>query len=354
MSENTSVDCIIVGMGLAGSAMAVQLINAGKTIAVFDQPEKNTSSRVAAGLFNPVTGNKMVKTWLADKIFPYLHEFYSRVEELTGKTFFYPMPLYRPFISVAEQNEWMGRSADDGYKDVIADVFTAPAFEGVHNPFGGLLLKQCGYVNTTGFIDSVTALVQTKNVYRETRFDPSMLIFRDDGVQYEGITASKIIFCEGHHVSENPWFNGVQIRGLKGEIIHIKSTLNKDVIINRGVYMVPSGDAFLFKIGSTYNQHDKTEGVTTEARLELEEKMKDLIQLPYQITGQEWGIRPTTADRRPILGAHPKFKNLLIFNGLGTKGVSLAPYFSKILFQWIENGSPLHKEVDVTRYKLLY
>jgi glycine/D-amino acid oxidase-like deaminating enzyme len=78
------------------------------------------------------------------------------------------------------------------------------------------------------------------------------------------------------------------------------------------------------------------------------------MQFPYQIIGQEWGMRPTTADRRPVLGQHPEFNQLLVFNGLGTKGVSLAPYFSHTLVQWMEKGIPLHKAVDVTRYKLLY
>jgi glycine oxidase len=44
---------------------------------------------------------------------------------------------------------------------------------------------------------------------------------------------------------------------------------------------------------------------------------------------------------------------LIIFNGLGTKGVSLAPYFSDILVRQLENGVPLTKEVDVTRFKVL-
>jgi glycine oxidase len=354
MSQQITADYIIVGMGLAGSSIAVQLINAGKTVAVIDAPAENRSSRVAAGLFNPVTGNNMVKTWLADQLFPYLHEFYCGLENTTGTKFFFPTPLYRPFVSIEEQNEWMGRSADEHYSPVIDRIYTDPAFDYVRNPFGGLMLKQCGYVNTVGFMNAVRSMVQHRGVYREARFDYSALRIHDDHVHYEGITASRIVFCEGYQSVLNPWFKDVPIRGLKGEVIHIKSVIQKDVILNRGVYIVPANEPSQFKVGSTYNWKDKTMEISLPGRLEIEEKLKDLVQLPYEVIGQEWGIRPTTADRKPVLGAHPKFSRLVIFNGLGTKGVSLAPYFSQALFQWLEVGSPLKKEVDVSRFKLLY
>ncbi|HEX6890914.1 MAG TPA: FAD-dependent oxidoreductase, partial [Chryseolinea sp.] len=95
---------IILGHGLAGASIAVQLLKHGKKILVIDKPSPTTASRVAAGLFNPITGRKMVKSWLADKLFPFLHQYYREVETLTACKFFYPMPVYRPFISIEEQN----------------------------------------------------------------------------------------------------------------------------------------------------------------------------------------------------------------------------------------------------------
>src|SRR5688572_337382 len=112
MSDTIRVDFIIVGQGLAGSAVALQLINRGKKILVIDRPIANSSSRVAVGLFNPITGRNLVKTWLADQLFPCFHRFYRDAETLTGKKFFHSLPLYRPFGSIEEQNEWMAKSAD--------------------------------------------------------------------------------------------------------------------------------------------------------------------------------------------------------------------------------------------------
>jgi S-adenosylmethionine synthetase len=65
-------------------------------------------------------------------------------------------------------------------------------------------------------------------------------------------------------------------------------------------------------------------------------KLEELVSFPFQIISQEWGMRPTTRDRKPIMGAHPEDPSVIIFNGLGTKGVSLSPYLSPNLVAWLE------------------
>ena len=127
-------DYIILGHGLAGASIAIQLLKRGKKILVIDNPSPTTASRVAAGLFNPITGRKMVKSWMADKLFPYLHQYYSEVEALTGRKFFYPMPVYRPFISVEEQNEWMAKSIEPSFQPYIQNIFTAPVISRSEGP----------------------------------------------------------------------------------------------------------------------------------------------------------------------------------------------------------------------------
>jgi glycine oxidase len=319
--NRTNVDYIIVGQGLAGSCLAFQLIKAGKRFLVIDEPEKNSSTTVAAGLFNPVTGQNLVKTWLCDIIHPYLLKFYAEVEKLSGKKFLYVMPLYRPFGTIEEQNEWMGRSVDPEYLSVLEQIHTQPALEGIKDPLGGLVLKQSGFIKTTVFLDAIRSLVCRENLYYQERFDPSKLqIAGDETIVYDQVQAAAVIFCEGTRIAENPWFGNVPVKPLKGETILIKSPFEKHVIVNRGVYMVPGSDAGEWVIGSTYNLKDKSQGITESGRAELERKLKDLMSIPYRITAQKWGARPTTNDRRPVLGQHPTHKQFFIFNGLGTKG----------------------------------
>ena len=69
------IDFLLIGQGLAGSALGYRLKKAGKKIKLIDLPSENKSSRVAAGLYNPVTGRKMVKTWNADLLSPEIQPF---------------------------------------------------------------------------------------------------------------------------------------------------------------------------------------------------------------------------------------------------------------------------------------
>src|SRR5689334_13087073 len=108
-----SVDYIIVGLGIAGATLALQLRKRNKSVVIFDEPFEHQASRVAAGLFNPITGKMMLRTWNADKLFPYLHKFYREAEHTTGEKFFYPTSICIPFVSVEEQNNWMIKSEEE-------------------------------------------------------------------------------------------------------------------------------------------------------------------------------------------------------------------------------------------------
>jgi glycine/D-amino acid oxidase-like deaminating enzyme len=347
--NNKVVDYLLVGLGLAGACVAVHLLKKKKKIAIIDFPDTQSATRVAAGLFNPVTGKNLSFTWLAGALFPYLNSFYQESEQLTGKRFFFPMPVYRPFVSAGEQNEWMSEvSKASAY---VEKVFLSPSFETqVINPYGGLLLKQCGYLDTTAFLSAIRSWVNNDGLLVEELFDENDVTLYDDDIMYRGIKARKLILCQGISVNRSKFFSWLPVQPLKGEVLQLRTDEVVPRIYNRGVYVVPG----VWKAGATYNRTDLTPGPTACARDELTAGLNSLIGFPYEISGQLWGVRPTVPDRRPIIGAHPEFKNIVVFNGLGTKGVSLAPYFSNQLVQWLENGLVLNNAVAVQRYKSLY
>ncbi len=345
------VDYIIVGQGLAGSAVAMQLLKHQKRIVVFDEPAANVSSRIAAGLFNPVTGKKMARTWLADELFPYLATYYREVESLTGSRFFYPMPIYRPFVSVEEQNEWMARSADSAYRDYIQEASVSSLDPALNDHFGGLLLKQSGYLDTTAYVSAITRKIAAEGKYIAGKFNSAEVVIADDNIRYGDIVARRLIFCTGVHIEH--WFSWLPITPLKGETITIAASIPGDMIVNRGVYIVPEKRAGMWRVGSTYFFHDSQPNPTKEGREELERKLKALMNAGFEVVDHQWGFRPTTPDRRPVIGKHPEYP-VYILNGLGTKGISLAPYFSRVMVHWLENSGALHKEVDIERFKSLY
>lgn len=313
-----------------------------------DQYDEHSATQVAAGLFNPITGRLMTKTWKADVLFPYLHEFYQEAEQFTGQQFFYPMPLYRPFISVKEQNEWMGKSTNVELAEYIDKVHLTPIDRAlVKDEYGGLSLKRCGYLDTVKFTRAIRNVIEHQATLLEEIFNESALTFNPSGVEYKGMRADKIIFCQGVQSLSGKLFSWLPIRPLKGETLSIQTDHITSSIYNRGVYVVPG----IWKVGATYQANDLTQSVTDRARLELIEKLNELVSFPHKIVTQSWGMRPTTPDRKPILGSHPNHPEVVVFNGLGTKGVSLAPYFSGVLAAWLENKALIDKEVDIERYK---
>lgn len=344
----TKVDYILVGQGLAGSCLALRLLKEGKQLVVFDEPARNRSSQVAAGLFNPITGKVMSKTWLADELFRELFSFYREAERDLGESFFFPQPLYRPFLSAEEQNEWMGKSAGQSFKEYVQRITVKKTYKQCHDPFGGILLATCGYLDVPAFLDSVRNRLRALQAFREERFDFSALQTGDDHVTYGDRTADKIIFCHGIHAAHQ-----LPIRLLKGETLTIELEEEPEVIFNRGVYVVPTRARNTYKVGATYETKNLAEGPTVAGRAELEQKLKELISIPYRVTEHDWGFRPTVPDRRPLLGRHPDLKNVVIFNGLGTKGVSLAPYFSAQLASWLLGRGEIQPEVNINRFKSL-
>ncbi|MEQ8303336.1 MAG: FAD-dependent oxidoreductase [Cyclobacteriaceae bacterium] len=347
------VDYIIVGLGLAGACLAHQLIRLKRRIVVYDLPERNRASTIAAGLYNPVTGKGIVKTWLADELFPYLKKFYREVEQDCDEKLLYETPLYTPFLSVEEQNEWMAKSEDPSFADYIVAVYTSSRFDQVNDPLGGLLLSNCGHVDVPKFLNYTRDLLISSNSYRQQEFLDQKMAFDNESIMYKDVQADHIVFCRGIHQLESPLFEGIPLKPLKGEVLNLKVTEPLKCIYNRGIYVIET-EAQHCKVGATYELQRLSHDITMKAQTELESKTRSLLKLPFRITHQDWGIRPSTTDRRPLIGVHPDHKNVWIFNGLGTKGVSLAPFFSHQLAKRMEGMGDLDKEANITRVKPLY
>jgi glycine oxidase len=192
--------------------------------------------------------------------------------------------------------------------------------------------------------------LQLENLLQKEAFDYSEIIFEENFIKYKNIKAKHIVFAEGFGMHANPFFNYLPLDGTKGELFVIKAPLlNLDVIVNTSVFILPLGDD-LFKVGATYNWEDKTNTPTEEGKQELIDRIKEIITCDFEIVSHFAGVRPTVKDRRPLLGTHPNHAALHILNGLGTRGVMLAPAMALDLFEHIEKGKPLDKTIDIRRF----
>jgi glycine oxidase len=348
----TSVDYILVGQGIAGTCLAYRLIKAGFSVVVIDAFQSNSSTRVAAGIINPVTGRKIVKSWLAKELLAEAASFYNEMEELLDIKIYFPIPIYRVFASVIEQNQWFERGEELDNHDFLSDVIY-PNWASMPTPFGMGIIKQGAWVNTTVLMDGFRNWLKQQSALLEENFDPLQIEFEPE-LNYKGISAKGIIFCEGPNAIHNPYFKYLPFNLAKGEVMKIKSDglTDLDGLVSKNGFVLPLGNG-VFNVGATYKWNDYELDISEEAFIELSDKWSKITEAPFELMEHKAGIRPTVKDRKPFIGVHPFHPNLYIFNGMGTKGISLAPYFSKIFLRHLQSEEPLPDEVNIARYEKL-
>lgn len=340
------VDYILVGQGIAGTWLAHELIKSGHEILVINHETDKTASIKAAGIYNPITGRKMVKTWMADQLFSKLEDRYLELEHLLNEKFLHPIPIYRPFQNIEDKNDWDAKIENHEFQSFIDRIQPASiGYEGIQDELGGLIVKKSGYVDLPLLISSFRKLLISKGLYQSEMFDYQKVTFKE-GVNYGEIEANKIIFCEGP-IAKNPFWNDLPFKLVRGELIDIECRLNTKHIINRGVFMIPK-DGY-FTVGSTYDHNNLVFEPQPESILNLKQRLSKLYSGDYRIMDERAGVRPATFDRKPFIGLHPKFETLGIFNGFGTKGVSLTPYFASHFADFLTRQTTIETEIDVQR-----
>ncbi|WP_400194205.1 NAD(P)/FAD-dependent oxidoreductase [Hymenobacter sp. B81] len=350
------VDYLIVGHGLAGAALAWELRRRGRRVLVLDAPRPDSASRVAAGLINPVAGKRFALSWRIAELLPAARAFYRSLEQELARPLLHEMPIRKLFSSVREQNDVLARSADGRWGDYVADpALPLPALPHIREPFGGLELRQGGWVDTTALLDGLTADGRQNGWLWPETFAPEQLVADAAGARYAGrVRARRVVFCEGAAVVRNPWFGWLPVTPNQGEVLDVDApALPSSHVLNRGAYVVPLGHGRL-RVGATYRWPPFAEGCTAEAREELSSRLRELTDAPFVVTGQRAGVRPAVRDRKPLLGVHPQWPALAVFNGLGSKGVLLAPGLAAQLAEALETGAELWPEVNILRYQTLY
>jgi glycine/D-amino acid oxidase-like deaminating enzyme len=344
------LDYIIVGSGLAGIAFAETALNENKTIIVLSDTSQK-SSIIAGGLYNPVILKRFSEVWQASEQLDLLSQFYGKLEEKLAIKLDYKMPLLRKFYSVEEQNNWFTASDKPNLSMFLSTNLITKKWDAIPSPFNFGEVLMSGYVDTSLLVDSYKQYLISKNSLLEETFNHSELIVENDYVSYKNLKAKQIVFAEGFGMLLNPFFNKLPLDGTKGELLLIKApNLNLEVIVKSSIFILPIGND-LYKVGATYNWEDKTNSPTDAGKKELIENLKELITCDFEIIEHYAGVRPTVKDRRPMLGSHPIYKNLFVLNGLGTRGVMLAPAMAKMLFNHIENDEELNPYVDIKRFK---
>ena len=341
-------DYLIVGSGLSGVMLCEVLRKRGKTFKVISNKSQQASI-VASGLYNPVVLKRFNKAWDAEKHLPIAMSAYEELELFLGIKIDYKLPIYRLFSSIEEQNNWIIASDKIPLKPYLISNIKSNSNQNIYAPYGYGEVKNTGRIDTKLLLESYSNVLNNEKLISHESFEYDKLKISKK-IVYKGIESENIIFSEGFGVRQNPFFNYLPIEGTKGELIIINAPkLNSEVIIKSSVFIIPIGKNN-YLVGSTYAWDDFNNDPTINAKNKLLNKLDKLVLCPYKVVYQRAGIRPTVIDRKPLVGQHKSHENLYILNGLGSRGVLIAPTVANALINFIEDRLPLQKEINISRF----
>ena len=343
------VDYLIVGQGISGTFLSRYLVEAGKSVVVMDDNAPFSASKIASGVINPVTGRRIVRTWMIEELLPFAEQEYQRLGDELGINLVKKVAMldFHPSLQmkeafdkrINEEQEYLHQTDEWQWK------------ENFNFYFGVNVIRPCLLIDIRSMLSSwQTYLLQQNRLLIES-FDPFQLSIGHGSINYKSISADKIIFCDGVNGVNNPFFKNLPYSLNKGEAVIAKIPgLDPKLIYKQGLSIVPWKDD-LFWIGSTYEWNFNDLFPTVSFLSKVKFFLDHFLKTPYEIVEHFASARPANVERRPFVGLHPTISAVGILNGMGTKGCSLAPFFAKQLSEWLVKAKPILPEADVKRFK---
>ena len=342
-------DTLIIGQGLSGTWLSYWLQQSGADFMVLDESKPNTATKVASGIINPVTGRRMVKTWLADELLPFANEAYR----------LFGMAIEKPLITTADMLDFFSapdrRLSFEKRAQQFESFLDWPTEEHAwlshfNYPFGYGIVSPVYQVDLQTMLAAWRLKLINDDKLIEDHYDSDHLELMPESIHYKNIKANRVIFCDGTAVMQHHFFSLLPFAINKGEALLINVPGLPINHLYKKTNVIAPWQNGLFWVGSSYNRDYTNDQPTAAFYEQTNAWLKHFLKLPFTIEDHVAALRPTTVERRPFAGMHPHYSQVGIFNGMGTKGVSLAPFFGKQLAEHILRDSPLMKEVDVKMY----
>ncbi|MBK8444915.1 MAG: FAD-binding oxidoreductase [Sphingobacteriales bacterium] len=306
------------------------------------------ASQAAAGIINPVTGRRIVKSWLADTVLPFATRTYTQLEKELQISFFQPLPFLCLYEKTEEKNDFLIKSGDAAYRAYLQE-WKEPLPVGVRaGNFAGKIM-QSACVHPSILLPAYRRFLQQKGYLTEDIVNKEEIEIGKNDIRWKGCRARALIFCDGHWGAENPFFPDLPFLLSKGEALLLRNeAFSAACFVKKGATLCPQPQRHTFWIGSTYSWNDLERGTCSEtARAELLAKAAAMIDTPFEIYQAVSGIRPTVRHRRPLIGRSDWCDKVYIFNGFGTKAFMLAPYFAAHFTAYLQGKNPLDAAIDI-------
>ncbi|MGC4072728.1 MAG: FAD-dependent oxidoreductase [Nibricoccus sp.] len=323
---------LILGQGLAGSMLAWEFERAGIDFEIVDRGHAGASSRIGAGIINPITGQRIVKSWRIDELLAPALAVYREMEAALSVKLMRPMRVRRFFHDDRERRIF----ADKSVSGELAPYAGAVTDE-------GFWIKGAAQVDSAALIAGMRGRLLVAGRLREENEALSRALSRYDVV----------ILCTGASVAPEAAeaFAFANLQPAKGETLTVETPgdLEPDVILNAGHWLLPLGNGRA-RVGATFEPGVSDLTTTAEARAALEKSTAQFLPDGFTVVAQEAGLRMTSPDKHPVVGRSPFDQRLGLFNGLGSKGALLAPGLARQWVNHLTEAVPFDPAVDVRRF----
>lgn len=336
------VDVLIIGQGLAGSILAFELIERGQSVLVIDNAHSGSSSKIAAGIINPITGHRLNLTDGFVNHYQTAHHFYQRAQLAFDQTLISEISQIRLIKNQGQANYFEKRLDEVKYQNFLSPNNLDTPFR--LSEFGCAAISQTSLVDTKALLNLSRNWLENKSAYRKTKVDYSRICFKESGIEYLGASASKLIFCEGYQARNNPWLAELPFKLAKGEVLTVKTQRGPKSMLSWGNWLVPT-DVDSYKLGSNYDWSDTTLTPSDTVKQKLLDSLELQIDTQVEVVGHEVGVRPTTTDRNAFVGAISSLDNAYCFNGFGSKGCLTIPAHAELLCEHLLNNKPLPEKL---------
>jgi glycine/D-amino acid oxidase-like deaminating enzyme len=343
---------LIVGQGLAGATLALQLHARGHEVHCLKDPCLPEASRVAPGLINPITGRRWVLTAGYADYWAQAQDFYRFAEERLGCQLLYHEPACRIFGTMQELELFRQRSVQADYKPYLG-CYQPPGTLPWDDPWGSVLLPQVRRLDVRRFLDAVATLVPTH--LGAIGSQPGLLQAMAHGAD-RGWDA--VVLAQGAWgYTQGLWQDKGHV--LRGDVLHVALPpgLHVDSLYLKSIWLMPlafgcpvlpkDADACQQVLLAATHQLVQPDSLTAhpqeaymqQGREVLLKALQGLLgakALPpeaFRVVEHRWGFRPCSNNRLPFVGPHPHQPGVYVLNGFGSKGVLTLPYWAAHLAQ---------------------
>ncbi len=300
---------------------------------------------MAAGVVNPVVFRRDVLSWRAAELLPTAGAFYMDFGVRNGVEMWHPTELVKLFPTPKEAEQWARAMAAPDTAPFIdqraqPEVDAAP----VHAPHGHGTVMQAAWLDVRLFLEKQREQLLQCDALTEGDVPAEAIDLRTDQVRIGARAGRWLVRCEGA-------FTGAEgLVPVKGEGLTVRiSGLRLTRMVHQGVFLLPTPSLGedVYRVGATFKWDNVWEGPTARARTWMLEKIAGITDAPVEVLDHWCGVRPASRDRRPILGVTGPSE--AVFNGLGSRGVLLAPWCAQHLADHVFEGQALDPEVVHTR-----